>query len=352
MASSGSSCHFCHNGFTEAGGSLWYCTFTKPHSRGRQCRKKFCQACLARKFPAWLNAESRAAGEWKCPSCSDSCDCATCRTCEHGALRKRCTHEGCDHHPHFVTNYRSSRGPKSGQRREAQALPYNRPRPRSRSRLTPVCTCGQADCNSVCPSCNAASPGTAKFCGECGFRLPARTEHKVVVKQDAHCTATVHDGHGGGVTPKTPPSSSGGAFTFPSQADWVGCPQDICTFLSTGRDFVMQPVFTCTQCNMEAKREVCCQACALQCHAGHVGVRFLQEGKAYCDCGASNPNCKAEREEQQHNIVALKAEPSSTFKPRPHPAAAAVANDIQEAAAAMVGLAFGLSPAKAEIDTP
>eukprot|EP00808_Paulinella_micropora_P013803 g15196.t1 len=92
----GNSCHFCHNAF-DSDDDLWFCKYTKL--RGRQCRKKFCGACLIRKFPNFIRPEDRAISQWRCPSCMDLCGCATCRKCEHGANRKKCTVRGCDHHP-------------------------------------------------------------------------------------------------------------------------------------------------------------------------------------------------------------------------------------------------------------
>eukprot|EP00808_Paulinella_micropora_P016073 g33910.t1 len=370
---SGNSCHFCHNGFTEAGGSLWFCTFTKPHSRGRQCRKKFCLACLTRKFPSWIKPEERAAGEWKCPSCCDSCDCATCRTCIHGALRKRCTYDGCDHHPDFVGNYRSSR-PKQHNaiRREAQALPYNRGMARPRSRgVNGACNCGQPGCTagmtSPCPSCGIPGPVSSKFCSECGFKKATLVHDGQLVVKPEHSNGHMICGgytHGPSMVPVMP-QPRGGAFTFPVSHPSVSgppvCRTPTCSFRSTGKQFVLQAVFTCGQCSMEARREVCCQDCAMTCHAGHAGVRFLQEGKAYCDCGAASASSTTPYRAPaapsivgvQTTVVSPATIPSiarSKVKPEPKAvevSAAPVArgaeanpygNDIEEAAAAMLGL--------------
>jgi hypothetical protein len=64
--------------------------------------------------------------------------------------------------------------------------------------------------------------------------------------------------------------------------------QEKCTFATTGRDFVYQPVWHCRTCGLVGEIG-CCAACALICHEGH-DVYFdpSNKGRFYCDCGAGD----------------------------------------------------------------
>ena len=57
----------------------------------------------------------------------------------------------------------------------------------------------------------------------------------------------------------------------------------VCTYHSTGKEFMRQPFYRCYSC-FSGPSEGCCFQCVKRCHAGH-NVAYAGVIRAYCDCG-------------------------------------------------------------------
>ena len=68
--------------------SCHQCKLKKPHEalrvcnahsgKGRRCKKKFCQSCLAKYGDTFIACDG-SDGHWACPACRGVCNCARCR---------------------------------------------------------------------------------------------------------------------------------------------------------------------------------------------------------------------------------------------------------------------------------
>ena len=59
--------------------------------------------------------------------------------------------------------------------------------------------------------------------------------------------------------------------------------QAVCTYASTGREFVKQPFYRCYTC-IPDPHGGCCYQCMKNCHRGHI-VKYAGVMNAFCDCG-------------------------------------------------------------------
>jgi hypothetical protein len=59
-----------------------------------------------------------------------------------------------------------------------------------------------------------------------------------------------------------------------------------CTYLITGRRFMIQKWYNCLTC-FDSNRQGCCEICARICHVGH-NLVFAKKSRFYCDCGAGS----------------------------------------------------------------
>ena len=88
---SGSSCHQCKT--NKDAPHLYFCTSKTETAVGkRNCRKKYCVACMGRWYKALCGpaggAAGGAGGGWICPSCCGQCVCAACDRKKERANRK------------------------------------------------------------------------------------------------------------------------------------------------------------------------------------------------------------------------------------------------------------------------
>ena len=64
---------------------------------------------------------------------------------------------------------------------------------------------------------------------------------------------------------------------------------NVCTYISTEKQFVKQPFYSCYTCFPQPSNYYqygCCYQCMKNCHRGH-SVKFAGIVKAFCDCGLS-----------------------------------------------------------------
>lgn len=79
LSLTGSNCHYCKSIMTvkESNACRFVFDLNGKHGKKRSCNKKFCFDCLEKHFlKHW---ESRLKKDWKCPCCTDECNCVNCR---------------------------------------------------------------------------------------------------------------------------------------------------------------------------------------------------------------------------------------------------------------------------------
>lgn len=73
-----------------------------------------------------------------------------------------------------------------------------------------------------------------------------------------------------------------------------------CTFLKTGKKYILQPYFRCYTCGLTHSKG-CCVPCAFSCHRGH-DLKYEPPGKFYCDC-FELPHCVHIQNQDPKSIV-------------------------------------------------
>ena len=69
---------------------------------------------------------------------------------------------------------------------------------------------------------------------------------------------------------------------------------DLCTYLKTGKSFLVQEYFRCHTCGFDETVNLgVCKICVKTCHSGH-DVTFAKNDLFFCDCGAKGEtSCRA-----------------------------------------------------------
>jgi len=79
LSLTGSNCHYCKSIMTvkESNACRFISDLNGKYGKKRSCNKKFCFDCLEKHFiKHW---ESRLNKDWKCPCCTEECNCINCK---------------------------------------------------------------------------------------------------------------------------------------------------------------------------------------------------------------------------------------------------------------------------------